>query len=123
MSYILEQDQVRRAQVNFESHRERQLQTYYPEDTLFNISQDLFVESWTNPPLVLRKLRELLPFSQVLGSQEYDYLVDQTLLRIVEAAQEQLLYCHLSSVTNIYNYPADTVLLWDSDTQLVTTTK
>ena len=118
MSYILEQEQARRAQANFESHRERQLQTYYPEETLVDVSQDPFVESWTDPPLVLRKLRELLPFSQVLGSQEYNYLVDQMLPRIVEAAQEQLLYWHLSSVTNIYNYPADAVLLWNSDTYL-----
>ena len=120
MSYILEQEQVRRAQANFESHRERQLQTYYPEETLVDVSQDPYVESWTDTssPLVLRKLQELLPFSQVLGSQEYDYLVDQTLPRIVEAAQEQLLYWHLSSVTNIYNYTADAVLLWNSDTYL-----
>ena len=118
MSRILEQDRVRRAQANFESHRERQLQTYYPEETLVNVSQDPLVESWTDPPFVLRKLRELLPFSQVLGPQEYDYLVDQTLSRIVEAAQEQLLYWHLSSATNVYNYPADAVLLWNSDTYL-----
>ena len=118
MSQILEQEQVRRAQANFKSHCVRQLQTYYPEETLVNISQDTLVESWTNPPLVLRKLREPLPFSQVLGSQEYDCFVDQKLPRIVEAAQEQLLYWHLSSVTNIYNYPADAVLLWNSDTYL-----
>ena len=86
MSYILEQDQVRRAQANFESHRERQLQTYYPEETPIDVSQDPLVEIWTDPPLVLKKLQELLLFSQVLGSQEYNYLVDQTLPRIVEAA-------------------------------------
>ena len=118
MPYILEPERLRRAQENFESHHERQLQTYYPEETLVDISQDPLVESWTDPPFVLRKLRELLPFSQVLGSQEYNYLVDQTLPRIVEAAQEQLLYWHLSSVTNVYNYPADAVLLWNSDTYL-----
>ena len=118
MSYILEQERVRRAQTNFESHCERQLQTYYPEDTLVNVSQDPLVESWTDPPLVLSKLQELLPFSQVLGSQEYDYLVDQTLPRIAEAAQEQLLYWHLSNTTNIYNDPVDAVLLWNSDTYL-----
>ena len=116
MSYILEQEQVRRAQANFESHRERQLQTYYPEETLVDVSQDPLVESWSNPPLVINKLQELLPFSQVLGSQEYDYLVDQTLPIITEAAQEQLLYWHLSNTTNIYNYPVDAVLLWNSDT-------
>ena len=44
--------------------------------------------------------------------------MDQTLPRIVEAAQEQLLYWHLSSATNVYNHPADTVLLWNSDTYL-----
>ena len=91
MPYVPEQEQLRRAQENFERHRERQLQTYYPEDTLVDISQDPLVESWTDPPFVLRILQELLQFSQVLGSQEYDYLVDQTLPRIVEAAQEQLL--------------------------------
>ena len=74
MSYILEQEQVRRAQANFESHCERQLQTYYPEETLVDVSQDPLVESWTNPPFVLRKLREPLQFSQVLGSQEYKAL-------------------------------------------------
>ena len=118
MPYVPEQEQLRRTQANFESHRERQLQTYYPEETLVDVSQDPLVESWTDPPFILRKLREFLPFSQVLGSQEYDYLVDQTLPRIVEAAQEQLLYWHLSGVTNVYNYPADAVLLWNSDTYL-----
>ena len=118
MPYVPEQERLRRAQANFESHCERQLQTYYPEETLVDISPDPLVESWTNPPFVLKKLRELLPFSQVLGSQEYNYLVDQTLPRIVEAAQEQLLYWHLSNITKVYNYPADTVLLWNSDTYL-----
>ena len=56
MSYILEQDRVRRAQENFERHQERQLQTYYPEDTLVDVSQDPLVESWTDPPFILRKL-------------------------------------------------------------------
>ena len=115
MSYILEQERVRRAQANFESHHERQFQTYYRKETLVDVSQDPLVESWSDSPLVIIKRQELLPFSQVLGSQEYDYLVDQTLPKIAEAAQEQLLYWHLSSVTNIYNYPADTVLLWNSD--------
>ena len=118
MSRILEQERVRRAQANFESHHERQLQLYYPEETLVDVSQDPLVESRTDPPFILRKLRELLPFSQVLGSQEYNYLVDQTLPRIVEATQEQLLYWHLSSATNVYNQPADAVLLWNSDTYL-----
>ena len=56
MSRILEQEQVRRAQANFESHRERQLQTYYPEETLDDASQDPLVESWSDPPLVINKL-------------------------------------------------------------------
>ena len=52
MSYILEQEWVRRAQAIFESHCERQLQTYYPEENLVDVSQDPLVESWSNPPLV-----------------------------------------------------------------------
>ena len=44
--------------------------------------------------------------------------MDQTLPRIAEAAQDQLLYWHLSNATNIYNYPADAVLLWNSDSYL-----
>ena len=44
--------------------------------------------------------------------------MDQTPPRIVEAAQEQLLYWHLSNITNICNYAVDTVLLWNSDSYL-----
>ena len=44
--------------------------------------------------------------------------MDQTLPRIAEVAQEQLLYWHLSNTTNIYNYPVDAVLLWNSDPYL-----
>ena len=44
--------------------------------------------------------------------------MDQTLSRIIEVSQEQLLYWHLSNTTNIYNYLADAVLLWNSDSYL-----
>ena len=56
MSNILEQEQVKRDQNNFEAHRERQLKTYYPEETLFDVSQDPLVESWRDRPVVINKL-------------------------------------------------------------------
>ena len=118
MSRISSEEHVRRAQAQFETHRERQLQLYYPREALVDASQDALIESWTDPPFILAKLRDQLPFSQVLGSQEYDHLVDQTLPRIADAALEQLLYWHLADATNIHNCPADAILLWNSDSYL-----
>jgi hypothetical protein len=118
VSRISSEERLRRAQASLKPIENVNYSYIIQEKPLVDASQDALLESWTDPPFILAKLRDQLPFSQVLGSQEYDNLVDQTLPRIADAALEQLLYWHLADATNIHNCPADTILLWNSDSHL-----
>ena len=85
---------------------------YYLEESLFDTSRDDTVSCWSDPPLILWKLYEQLPFGHIISSWNFDTFQYQVLDKISSYSQEQLLYWHPSQATTVNNYPAETVLLW-----------
>ena len=114
-SRIPEAERVRRSQALFETHRLRQLRTYYPEESLFDASTSETIDCWSDPPILLNKLYDLLPFGQVTYSWDFDTFRNIDLARIAEVAQEQLLYWHLADSTTVHNLPCESLLLWNKD--------
>ena len=112
---ISEEERARRAQVLFETHRQRQLQTYYPSTTLIDAYSINQVDCWSDISLVLRRLINLLPFGEVIPSSRFEEFVTQDLPSITDAAQEQLLYWHLAAHPTLNNHPVESLLLWSKD--------
>jgi hypothetical protein len=112
---IAEEERVRRAQALFETHRQYQLQLYYPPESLYDTTEDPLVDSWMGPPLILKKLRDLLPFGQTIRPEFFNNFTTLTLPEIAAAGREQLLYWHLADATTVNNCPAESILLWNSD--------
>ena len=80
-----------------------------------NISEEEVVDCWSDSPLILKKLRDLLPFGQVQSNSQFQDFINQDLQQVAEAAQEQLLYLHLAKTTTVHNLPAKSLLLWSND--------
>jgi hypothetical protein len=112
---IPEEERIRRARTLFDTHRLRQLQTFYPGDSLCDASQDKEVSCWSDPPHILSKLRDLLPFGKVTSAWDFSDFQDQVLEKVSDASQEQLLYWHLADAATVNNYPAESALLWTKD--------
>ena len=116
--HIPEDERILREQFFFESHRHHQLQTYYPEESLVDASRDELVSCWSDPPVILKKLREELPFGRVTAPWDFETFRDQVLERISSYSLEQFLYWHLAQSATVNNHPAETVLLWVKDDYL-----
>ena len=112
---IPEDERIRRAQGFFDTHRLRQLRTYYPEDSLVDVSKEDDVNCWSDPPILIKKLWDLLPFCHHISAWDFNTFESEILSEIESACQEQFLYWALSEASNINNYPAETILLWNSD--------
>jgi hypothetical protein len=113
--HISEDECIRRARNFFDTHRLRQLRTYFPENSISDASQDLKVSCWSNPSHILTKLRDLLSFGQVTFPWDFIDFQNRILELIYSASQEQILYWHLADAATVNNYPAETVLLWTKD--------
>ena len=116
--HIPEDERVLHEQFFFKSHCHCQLQTYYPETSLLDVSRDELVSCWSNPPLILKKLREELPFGKVTAPWDFETFRDQVLERISSYSLEQFLYWHLAQSATVNNHPAETILLWVKDNYL-----
>ena len=115
---IPDDDRVLHEQFFFESHCHHQLQTYYPEESLLDASRDDLVSCWSDPPLLLKKLQEALPFGRITAPWDFKTFCDQVLEQISSYSLEQFLYWHLAQSTTVNNHPAETVLLWVKDDYL-----
>src|SRR6266702_1371553 len=104
-SALTEEQQREYARMNFETHRLWQLNWYYPNLVICDISKDSQVDCWCEPPVVLTHLFYLFEFGKALYEESYNALVED-LQGIVDAANEQLLYWHLADVS------ANQLLLW-----------
>ena len=118
MPRISEEERHHRSHVLFESHRERQLATHFPENSLVDLRSSVRVDCWGENPTVVRRLTELLPFGTALLPGEYEDFISNTLSQIPSAAQDQLLYWHLADHPMSLNYPIESILLWNNDTYL-----
>ena len=123
MSYLVppqisEQEQVNRSQALFETHRERQLQRYYPPSTLYNLAHSNTIEVWSDQTTILKDLEFILPFGEVLKLSQFQDFASCDLQRLGDLAQEQLLYWHLAKVVNVHGSPIESFLLWNKDDYL-----
>ena len=117
-SCIPEAEHVRCSQALFETHCLCQLRAYYPEESLFNTSTCDLIDCWIDPPTLLSKLCDLLPFGQVTYSWDFKTFKNNDLAHIAEVSQEQLLYWHLADSTTVHNLPTESLLLWNKDNYL-----
>ena len=99
----------------WEPHRQRQLDFYFPADTLVNTEEDHKIESWSDSYIIIRPLRSTLPFGTHLTQSEYSDFLSNSRTRIVDYAQEQLLYWHLAQATTWSGHPITQLILCKND--------
>jgi hypothetical protein len=101
---------------NFLTFQQRQLALCFPPENLFNLEHDSRFEVWTDHPILVRNLYELLEF-KVTSQTELEYFIDNTLPCFPGAAQDQLLYWHLKAAVTENNEPVDRVYITKNDTK------
>jgi hypothetical protein len=99
----------------WEPHRQRQLNFYFPADSLVNVEEDERIESWTDSFILIRPLRNILPFGTHLFHPEYSYFLDNSRQRIVDYAQEQIFYWHLAHATSWSGSPVEQIAVCVGD--------
>ncbi len=75
-SVLTEEQRRECARANFETHRLRQLNQYYPDLAIRDISKDSQVDCWCEPPVVLTYLFYLFEFGEALYEESYNALVE-----------------------------------------------
>ena len=80
---------------------------------MFNLERDSRFEVWTNHPIPVRSLYELLEF-KVTSQTELEYFIDNTLPHFPGAAQAQLFYWHLKAVVTENDEPVDRVYITEN---------
>lgn len=100
-----DEERVRRARANFDTHRDRQVRRYYPSTSYYELSESSRIDCWTDPPLVLKNLVNLFEFGETWDHDTYNDFVDD-LSAVVDACNDQLLFWHLSDIVT------DQLLLW-----------
>ncbi|KAH9163195.1 hypothetical protein EDB89DRAFT_1912858 [Lactarius sanguifluus] len=93
----------------FDTHRDRQLRRYYPSTSYYDISESSRIDSWVDPPLVLKSLVNLFEFGETWDTYAFNDFQDD-LSAVVDACNDQLLFWHLSDRT-----PEQLVLWTKSD--------
>ncbi|KAI9431151.1 hypothetical protein H4582DRAFT_2085411 [Lactarius indigo] len=89
----------------------RQLDRYYPITSTYDLIDNPRLDCWTEPPTALRTLIDLFDFGEVIPERVYHEFIDD-LSEVVKAADEQLLYWHLSNSASATNHPTDQLLVW-----------
>jgi hypothetical protein len=105
-----EHERLCRFYTNFLTFRPRQLALTFPPETLFNLERDRRFEVWTDHPVLVRNLYELLEV-KITSQTELEYFIDNTLPRFPGAAQTQLFYWHLAAVVTQNDEPVDRVYI------------
>jgi len=107
-----------RSQVLFETFRSQLLRLHFPAQDLVQALEDPLFDIWSHGDNILvRALRNLLPFGRHLTRSDLDHFVDHTLEQISRTAIEQLFYWQLAGTTNSLNEPLDHVFLTENETQ------
>ncbi|KAH9168619.1 hypothetical protein EDB89DRAFT_1909198 [Lactarius sanguifluus] len=89
---------VARARAQFDTHRDRQVRRYYPSTSYYDISESSCIDSWVDPPLVLKSLVNLFEFGKTWDTYAFNDFQDD-LSAVVDACNDQLLFWHLSDCT------------------------
>ncbi|KAH9167275.1 hypothetical protein EDB89DRAFT_2245763 [Lactarius sanguifluus] len=95
---LTEAQHVARARAQFDTHRDRQLRRYYPSTSYYDISESSRIDSWVDPPLVLKSLVNLFEFGETWDTYAFNDFQDD-LSAVVDACNDQLLFWHLSDRT------------------------
>ncbi|KAH9167823.1 hypothetical protein EDB89DRAFT_1909699 [Lactarius sanguifluus] len=95
---LTETQHVARARAQFDTHRDRQLRRYYPSTSYYDISESSRIDSWVDPPLVLKSLVNLFEFGETWDTYAFNNFQDD-LSAVVDACNDQLLFWHLSDRT------------------------
>ena len=117
MTSITNEERNRREQLLFETHRERQLEALFSRESIVDVINDQSALCWSETTQVVKRLRDLLPFGRILAPSGFEVFLNRDLSRIVDAAQEQLLYWHLAGTTtqtttrqNLYSCGTKTII-------------
>ncbi|KAH9166536.1 hypothetical protein EDB89DRAFT_1910579 [Lactarius sanguifluus] len=71
---------------------------YYPSTSYYDISESSRIDSWVDPPLVLKNLVNLFEFGETWDTYAFNDFQDD-LSAVVDACNDQLLFWHLSDRT------------------------
>ena len=114
----LEEQQVR-SQVLFDTFRSQLLRLHFPQSDLVQALEDPELDAWSHGDnIVVRSLRNLLPFGRHLTRSDLDTFVDHTLDHVVSGALQQLYYWQLAGTTNSFREPIEHIILTEDETQL-----
>ncbi|KAH9169724.1 hypothetical protein EDB89DRAFT_1908372 [Lactarius sanguifluus] len=91
-------NQRNKARAQFDTHRDRQVRRYYPSTSYYDISESSRIDSWVDPPLVLKSLVNLFEFGETWDTYAFNDFQDD-LSAVVDACNDQLLFWHLSDRT------------------------
>ncbi|KAH9164765.1 hypothetical protein EDB89DRAFT_2077589 [Lactarius sanguifluus] len=83
---------------SFDTHRARQVRRNYPSTSYYDISESSRIDSWVEPPLVLKSLVNLFEFGETWDIYAFNDFQDN-LSAVVDACNDQLLFWHLSDRT------------------------
>ncbi|KAH9175056.1 hypothetical protein EDB89DRAFT_1904239 [Lactarius sanguifluus] len=95
---LTEEQHMARARAQFNTHRDQQVRRYYPDTSIYDLSQSTRVDCWADPPLVLKNLVNLFEFGETWDHNTFNDFQDD-LSAIVDACNNQLLFWHLSDIT------------------------
>ena len=112
---LQDQELSHRFHLLWEPHRVRQLQFYFPYSSLVNVEEDEKIESWSDSYVLVHCLRHALPFGTHLFRSEYTNFLENTRSRLVDYAQEQLLYWHLARSTSWSGHPIESIVVCEAD--------
>ena len=105
-----------RSQALFDTFRSQLLRLHFPESDLVQALNEPDLDVWSHGDNILvRSLRNLLPFGRHLVRSDVDTFVDHTLEHIAHAALEQLFYWHLAGTTNSLNEPLEHIILTEDE--------
>jgi len=94
------------------------LDFYLHPGSLTNTEEDEKLEAWSDSYILVRPLRNALPFGKHLPRAEYSDFLDNVRPHLVEYAQEQLLYWHLARATTWSGHPITQIVLCEEDRYL-----
>jgi hypothetical protein len=115
VSCLEEDNRILHTHALFEPHRISHLEALFPVTSRTNLLSKTEVDCWTEDPTLLSKLFELLPFGQVLLSDDYNDFIENTLPRIPNGVQDQFSYWHLATPPTLFNQPIESTLLWNNN--------
>lgn len=107
-----------RTQALFDTFRSQLLRLHFPPQDLVQALEETNLDIWSHGDnIIVRSLRNLLPFGRHLVRSDVDTFVDHTLQHISRAALEQLFYWQLAGTTNSLNEPLEHLILTEEENQ------